>query len=372
MDIQLDLFELIAKRDYVDGIKILITGLLQHSHQPSASELIAKIENEIAMEARLDVPTAIEQLLEGRVLTGSNQYYLESLIYDGSLSQALAGETHSNQAVNPGIDELLFQSKKYRNSAEFNEMIQFMGQFRDYAPYNNMLVRIQNPSCSFYATAQDWRHRFERTLKEDAKPMIILAPMHPVMLVYDLDQTEGKAIPTELEQFSTFQGRWESKWLERLIENAARHRIRVDFKNLSSANSGFATFARGQDGWKMRIAIHNELDEPSCFGVLCHELAHIFLGHLGADKDLWWPSRSNLTRTTAEIEAEAVAFIVTSQMELKGASAAYISRYLGNNDKFPESVSIDYIAKVAGKIERMAKGLLAEPKEKEGKKVSND
>ena len=332
------------------------------------SELIAKIEIDIAMEARLETLTAIRQLIDGKTLTDANESYLKSMLDNGTLTQALAGVTSSNPPVNPGIDELLLQSKKYQTSDEFNEMIRFMGQFRDYAPYNNMLVRVQNPSCSFYATAHDWYYRFERTLKEDAKPMIILAPMHPVMLVYDLDQTEGKALPRELEKFSAFEGKWESKWLERLIENANRHRIKVDFKSLSTTNSGFATFSRSQGNWKMRIAIHDELDEPSRFGVLCHELAHIFLGHLGADKDLWWPSRSNLTRSTAEIEAESVAFIVTSQIELLGTSAAYISRHLGKNDKFPDSVSIDYIAKVAGKIERMTRGLLAEPKEKVEKK----
>ena len=47
---------------------------------------------------------------------------------------------------------LLRQSAAYRGSKEFQEMVGFMGSFRDYAPFNNMLVRIQNPSCSFYAT----------------------------------------------------------------------------------------------------------------------------------------------------------------------------------------------------------------------------
>ena len=82
-----------------------------------------------------------------------------------------------------------------------------MGRFRDYAPYNNMLVRIQNPACGFYATANDWQKRFGRTLIEDARPMLILAPMHPVMLVYDLDQTEGSQLPAELENFSRFPRR---------------------------------------------------------------------------------------------------------------------------------------------------------------------
>jgi len=40
-----------------------------------------------------------------------------------------------------------------------------------------MLVRLQNPTCGFYATERDWDDRFGRNLKEDARPMLILAPM---------------------------------------------------------------------------------------------------------------------------------------------------------------------------------------------------
>jgi hypothetical protein len=111
-------------------------------------------------------------------------------------------------------------------------MIEFMARFRDYAPYNNMLVRLQNPSCGFYATAKDWQGRFRRKIKEDARPMLILAPGHPVMLVYDLDQTQGDTLPKELLEFSHFEGEWEEQWLSRLIGNASGHRIRVDFKPL--------------------------------------------------------------------------------------------------------------------------------------------
>src|SRR5207245_2825139 len=101
-----------------------------------------------------------------------------------------------------------------------------------------------------------------------------LAPMHPVMLVYDLDQTEGAVLPKELQGFSRFDGDWDSTWLVRIVENAQRHRIRVDLKPLSSTHGGFATPDRGNADWKMRIVVHSGLDEPSRFGVLCHELAH--------------------------------------------------------------------------------------------------
>jgi hypothetical protein len=219
-----------------------------------------------------------------------------------------------------------------------------------------MLVRIQNPSCSFYATETDWVRRFERHLKEDARPMLILAPMHPVMLVYDLDQTDGKEVPKELSRFAHFEGEsWNPNWLDRTVENAkVRDRIRIDFKTLSSTNAGFATLARGDADSKMRIAIHDKLDDRSRYGVICHELAHIFLGHLGTDKDYWWPSRTGLNKRTVEIEAEAVAFIVTMHAGLTGSSAAYVSRYLPEG-KIPSSVSLNLIAKVAGRIEEMGR-----------------
>jgi hypothetical protein len=144
------------------------------------------------------------------------------------------------------------------------------------------------------------------------------------------------------------------------VENAFKHyRIRIDFKTLSSTNSGFATTARGVHGDKMRIAIHAELDPPSRYGVLCHELAHVLLGHLGTDADYWWPSRMNLDHKTVEIEAEATAYIVTALKGLKGSSESYVSRHLGEG-AVPNSVSVDLIAKASARIEEMARVTLEE------------
>jgi hypothetical protein len=167
---------------------------------------------------------------------------------DGNMARALRGEGAPDREMVSSIDALLHQSKAYRSSEAFRDMVEFMGHFRDYAPYNNMLVRLQNPGCSFFATASDWRKRFGRSLTEDARPMLILAPMRPVMLVYDLDQTEGKALPQELTQFAQFDGTWREEWMTRLLENAQRLGIRIDFKLL-------------------RIAVHDGLDGPSRFGV---------------------------------------------------------------------------------------------------------
>ena len=53
------------------------------------------------------------------------------------------------------------------------------------------------------------------------------------MLVYALDETEGKDPPEELNAFASYQGHWSPDWLQRTVRNAAvRDRIRVDFKIL--------------------------------------------------------------------------------------------------------------------------------------------
>jgi hypothetical protein len=335
-------------------IEASIQDILFSNRHPSAWELVEQIEAAFGWQSRWMIKDAAKALTKDGSLPRSCRQYLDSLLEDDELDQALAGAESPRKEVQSGIDSLVRQSVAYRSSGAFQEMIGFMGRFKVYAPYNNMLVRIQNPSCSFYATENDWFRRFERRLKEDARPMLILAPMHPVMLVYELDQTQGPDLPEELSKFATFAGDWKIEYLEKTIDNASkRDRIRIDVKRLSSTNAGFATIARGDREFKMRIALHEELKEPSRFGVACHELAHIYLGHLGSDKDHWWPSRTNLNHQTVEIEAEAVAFLVTSRLGLQGASARYVSRYL-KDDRIPPSVSLDLIAKVAGRIEQMA------------------
>lgn len=357
---QLNLFE---SADFLSSITEFLIEVVRSREQPSASELIKMVEDAIDLKARWDLKEAVMVLSEQNDLTASERAYFSSMIAEGSLDQALDGDERADQGSSSSIDRLFRESALYSSSKAFQEMIGFMGRFRDYAPYNNMLVKIQNPSCSFYATEKDWRKRFCRSLKEDGRPMLILAPMHPVMLVYDLDQTYGKALPEELTNFAKFRGTWSRDWLDRLMKNCARYRIRIDYKTLSSTHGGFATLEFGRNEWKMRIAIHEELDGPSRFGILCHEVAHILLGHLGADPDNWWPSRFNLNRNTIEIEAEAVAYVVTSHLGLKGSSAAYVSRHMNSKDT-PTEVSINLIAKVASKVEQMARGILPQPRQR--------
>jgi len=349
-----------------DAAVEVIRKMLRRPAQPSAWELLRELERLVEPRVRWVAIDAIRRLVGDHSLTDMQRSFLLDLLGSEDLAEAIRGKVRPGREVESTIDALVRESAAYRTSAAFQETVSFMANFRNYSPFNNMLVRIQNPSCDFYATQSDWERRFNRRLKEDAHPMLILAPMRPVMLVYDLDQTDGPPLPEEIRQFGKYAGEWDPQRLALTIENAwERDHIRVAFKTLSSTTAGFVALERGHGDAKMRIVIHEEHDPPSRYGVLCHELAHVYLGHLGGDPDGWWPSRGNLNRNTLEIEAEAVAYITTRRAGMAGASARYISRYL-DNDGLLASVSLDQIAKVAGRLEEMANRQLPKRRVREG------
>jgi hypothetical protein len=333
---------------------------------PSAAALLQQLEDveRFGWRAKWSLKKAVELVRIGEGLFGEDPAklaYLEKVLTDEAIAEALRGEVERELEFRSTIDDLFRNSASYRDTTAFREMIHFCARFRAYAPFNNMLVRLQNRSCSFYATAKHWKEEFDCELKEDARPMLILAPMHPVMLVYDLDSVENPPLPEKLRAFGAVEGEWEPERLRLLLANAEKWKVRVDFKPLSSTHGGFATHVLKKSPFKMRIAVHAELDEPSRYGILCHELAHIFLGHLGSDRDLWWPSRTGLDKQTVEIEAEAVAHIVLTRSGLKSASVPYLSSYI-EKGTLPQSVSVDLITKVAGKIEDMSLHSKAAPK----------
>jgi len=344
--------------------------LASKATQPAAGDLLEMVVKGFGWLARHELLSVIRQLRDDHQLVSYQRDYLRSALADEEINDALRGKarwTHEDHAV---LDELFRRSTIYRGSEAFRDMIEFCARFREYRPFNNLLVRVQNPSCSFFATAKDWQNRFSRRIKEDARPMLILAPMHPVMLVYDLDSTEPDPtcpeqakLPKQLEVFATVVGEWKPEMLENLLANAKRDHIQVAFKELSSTNAGFVTPAAEGSEWKMRSVIHDALDGRGRLATLCHELAHIYLGHVEGDKDGWWPSRINLDHPTLEIEAEATAYIVCLRIGLIPASAAYVCSFL-KSGQVPEAVSLEMIAKVAAKLEEMVRHVL--PPRKKG------
>ena len=110
-----------------------IQTILKDELQPSARELVAKLDKAIGVVARWDLESVLSSLISDKGLGHAERAYLSSLLEGDDLVPALRGEGAPDQEAVSMIDELLQASGRYRKSADFREMVEFMGQFRAYA-----------------------------------------------------------------------------------------------------------------------------------------------------------------------------------------------------------------------------------------------
>jgi antirestriction protein ArdC len=81
-----------------------------------------------------------------------------------------------------------------------------------------------------------------------------------------------------------------------------------------------------------------------------HELAHLYLGHLGPDKHLGIPNRSNQNHKVRELEAESVSYLVCSRNGVHSNSESYLADYVTAHETV-ENLDLYSILKAAGKVE---------------------
>ncbi len=260
------------------------------------------------------------------------------------------------------IDDLLHRSWQLRDSKEFANFFNFIARFQHYSRFNTMLVYIQNNAVTFFGSVSYWKNKFGRKVKPGARPYIILAPKGPVMLVYDIFDTEGKESPNELlekglgrEPFEV-NGAFDERIFSTAVEEARRWGITVNIKPLSYFNAGYITTILTGN---LEICLKEGLRPNQNFTVLIHELAHLFLGHTGhqtlryqnTEKHLNLPLRK-LTTTTEELEAEAVSFLLSKKIGLESRSAEYIAGYIKSEDDLL-NFSYETVIKTADKIEKL-------------------
>jgi hypothetical protein len=333
--------------------------------QGSPGELIRGLEEHLGWPARHVLPGVLADLRAQKDLPAADRKYLSYTLNEGAVSEALAGDAGPNAEHQSSLDELFVRSRRYRRTRKFAEAVEFISKFRDYSPFNNMLVFLQNPLATYFATASHWHKAFRRAIKDEARGMVILAPRTPVLMVYDIADTEGPPLPDKLQIFTQTSGPFNPMILERTLKNAERDGILVERKAMGALRGGFATERGREAPWKMRIGLRRELEPAAAYAVLCHELGHIYLGHLGADRDGWWPYRVNLPHAVTEIEAEAVSYIVCRRAGLQTRSAEYLSSFV-EEEAGLESVSLDLVSRAAARIEDMGRRLLPPRKESGG------
>lgn len=255
------------------------------------------------------------------------------------------------------IDQLIRSALNYTTGDGLWELLNFTRRLPTYSPFNCLLLHIQNAKARFVAPPEKWQ-KLKRTLKAGARPLVILAPMRPVMFVFDVMDTEGDELPHEIlaamESSFDVQGDVSEIMSARLRRLCARMGIPIDNHLLHPDLAG--SISPSQTGYQIRVnATHTRTQQ---FVTIAHELGHLFCGHLGRPRDGWWPERpAELDLKTRELEAEAVAWLVCQRFRVMPASASYLSRQLQDGSALPV-FSLDAILVAAGAIEEMAKGNL--------------
>jgi len=251
------------------------------------------------------------------------------------------------------LDQLITDSKLYTNSKDYKELLDFTVRLRNFAPFNAMLLQVQKPGLLFAASAYDWRLRFGRYPKKNARPLIILWPFAPVVLVYDVQDTEGKDLPEDVSAFLSV-GEINDLRFATFPSLLKKKNIMWEWFDGGDGKAGsISVISRAQaqnEASSYQININRNHDKPVQFTTLTHELGHLFLGHLGPDKKLRIPKRPKLNKKQVELEAESVAYLVCKRNGISPKSETYLSGYLDNNDNI-EQLDLYQIMRAAGQVE---------------------
>lgn len=210
-----------------------------------------------------------------------------------------------------------------------------------------MLLNIQKPGLSYAASAMDWRQRFNRYPKRDARPLLILWPFGPVALVYDVQDTEGDSLPEDAQMFPAQGEIKEDRLAEFAIALAKKNIQWASFDGGDAAAGSIGTRTSPESDPKAKrnylMRINRNHSPVVQFVTLAHELGHLCLGHLGKDSALKIPGRSGVPHTQREIEAESVAYIVCHRQNITPKSQTYLSQYVMNdNGAEDEFSSMDF------------------------------
>jgi hypothetical protein len=273
------------------------------------------------------------------------------------------------------LDELFTLARKYNSSEAYLELMRFIGRFRFYSPFNAMLIHTQMPGAHFVCTALRWQRDFHLGIKVDARPIVILQPMGPILFVFDASDTEplpnARPLPAGVKDpFQVRSGKIGGQ-LALTIENAKRDGVRVSERTDGSQRAGsiqpavadqhlvFAIAKKpmpksAQIPLRFELVLNSHHSAETRYGTLVHELAHLYCGHLGTPSDRRWPDRQSLSLAVREFEAESVSYLVCARIGIDTASEEYLAGYVRRCPASPP-ISLDRVLKSVWLLEKMGR-----------------
>lgn len=255
------------------------------------------------------------------------------------------------------LDRLLEDSRLYSQSKDYKELLDFVVRLPNIAPFNAMLLQIQKPGLKFAMSKKDWRERFGRFPKDEARPLLIMWPFGPVGFVYDELDTEGEELAEDVRSFVARGPIYDSD-LDQFKSLMAKKKIEWYSFDAGDNRGGWVAILKRSEDPKVshtyRIAINSNHSAPTRFATLVHELGHLFLGHLGPDAKLKIKDRSDLSHQRAELEAESVSYIVCLRSNVETKAKVYLSNYVQSHDEI-DLIDIYGVMKAAGSIESLLK-----------------
>lgn len=225
----------------------------------------------------------------------------------------------------------IFESERYR------QYLTAMSKFHNYSLNNTLLIALQKPEATLVAGYNAWQKSFGRHVKKGEKAIQILAPVKQtyritapkldqsgkpirdergdivtqevertyltfrVASVFDVSQTEGQPLPSLIPDFTeTPSPNVLGHPFFKAVEKVAPVPVEIDMPRGTTAR-GMYSIAEN------KIYIDHHRSEKMVFKTLIHETAHARLHNANA---------ASIDRSTAEVEAESVAFAVCSHYGL--------------------------------------------------------
>jgi hypothetical protein len=270
------------------------------------------------------------------------------------------------------LDELFRLSRRWSRSCDYLELLEFIARFPAYSPLNCFLIHLQDPAAVHVATARAWFRKYQRRIKVGARPVAILAPMSPVLFVFDVRDTEGPALPPGAFADAAAADRLRLKTYEATLYHCGVQHIAV--RETATAALAAERTVRATPAIRKK---HAELGlEPNTrylvllepglsleekYAALALELGHLFCGHLGIDGEAWWPDRKDLDLERIDIEAASAACLVCRRRGLARTGGRFLAECREKDRDLPP-FSLNAVFQAVAHIEAMGKAAGGRPR----------